>query len=61
LVRFEVLIEVVIKSSIFWDITLCGPLKVNRRFGGNVASVFGALFDLFFNPENSYAFLRNVG
>jgi hypothetical protein len=23
-----------IKSSIFWDISQCGPLKVNRRFGG---------------------------
>jgi hypothetical protein len=22
------------KSSIFWDITPCSPLKVNRRFGG---------------------------
>jgi hypothetical protein len=23
-----------LKSSVFWDITLCSPLKVNRRFGG---------------------------
>jgi hypothetical protein len=22
-----------LKSSAFWDITLCGPLKVSRRFG----------------------------
>jgi hypothetical protein len=22
-----------LKTSIFWDITLCSPLKVNRRFG----------------------------
>jgi hypothetical protein len=22
------------KSTVFWDITLCSPLKVNRRFGG---------------------------
>jgi hypothetical protein len=22
------------KSSIFWDITSCSPLKVNRLFGG---------------------------
>jgi hypothetical protein len=21
-------------STVFWDITLCSPLKVNRRFGG---------------------------
>jgi hypothetical protein len=32
-VGFEVLAEVVIKSTIFWDITPCSPLKVNRRFG----------------------------
>jgi hypothetical protein len=34
LVRFEVLTVVVIKSTIFWDITPCSPLRVNRRFGG---------------------------
>jgi hypothetical protein len=33
-VGFEVLIAVVINSSIFWHITACSPLKVNRRFGG---------------------------
>jgi hypothetical protein len=33
-VRFEVLTAVVMKSSIFWDITPCSPLNVNRRFGG---------------------------
>jgi hypothetical protein len=22
------------KFSVFWNITLCSPLKVNRRFGG---------------------------
>jgi hypothetical protein len=27
-------------SSIFWDITPCSPLKVNRLFGGNAASIF---------------------
>jgi hypothetical protein len=31
---FEVLTELVMNSFIFWDITPCGPLKVNRRFGG---------------------------
>jgi hypothetical protein len=25
---------VVVKSTVFWDITSCIPLKVNRRFGG---------------------------
>jgi hypothetical protein len=28
--RFEVLTAVAVKSSIFWDITPCGLLKVNR-------------------------------
>jgi hypothetical protein len=31
-VGFEVLTELVMKSSIFWDITPCILLKVNRRF-----------------------------
>jgi hypothetical protein len=34
IVGFEVLTAVVIKSTIFWDITPCSPLGVNRRFGG---------------------------
>jgi hypothetical protein len=29
----EVLTAVVMKSSAFWDITPCSPLRVNRRFG----------------------------
>jgi hypothetical protein len=33
-VGFEVRTAVVIKSTIFWDITPCSILKVNRRFGG---------------------------
>jgi hypothetical protein len=32
-VTFEVLTAVVMKSIIFWDITPCNPLKVNRSFG----------------------------
>jgi hypothetical protein len=32
-VEFEILTAVVMKSSIFWDITPCSPLKVNRHFG----------------------------
>jgi hypothetical protein len=32
--RFEVLAVVVMKRTVFWDITLCSPLKVNRCFGG---------------------------
>jgi hypothetical protein len=30
----EVLTTVVIKSTIFWDITPCSPFKVNQRLGG---------------------------
>jgi hypothetical protein len=33
-VGFEVLTAVVMKGSIFWYIIPCGPLKVNRCFGG---------------------------
>jgi hypothetical protein len=31
---FEILTVVVIKSSVFWDITPCSPFKVNQHFGG---------------------------
>jgi hypothetical protein len=31
---FEDLTALVMNSSIFWDITPCSPLKVNRLFGG---------------------------
>jgi hypothetical protein len=33
-VGFEVLRAVIIKRSIFWEITSCSPLQFNRRFGG---------------------------
>jgi hypothetical protein len=33
-VGFEALTAVVRNSSVFWDITACDPLKVNRHFGG---------------------------
>jgi hypothetical protein len=33
-VGFEVLTPVVMNSSVFWDITPCSPLKVNRRLRG---------------------------
>jgi hypothetical protein len=32
-VEIEVLIAVAKKRSVFWDITPCTPLKINRRFG----------------------------
>jgi hypothetical protein len=33
-VGFEVLTAVVMNNTVFWDVTPCSPLKVNRRFGG---------------------------
>jgi hypothetical protein len=41
-VGFEILTEVVMKSTIFWDITLCSTLKKNRRFGGTLPSSSGS-------------------
>jgi hypothetical protein len=37
-IEFKVLIAVVMKGSIFWDITPFSSLKINRRLGGT----FGA-------------------
>jgi hypothetical protein len=34
IVGFKVFIAVLMKSSVFWDITPRNPLKVNGRFGG---------------------------
>jgi hypothetical protein len=71
MVGSEVLTTVVMKSTIFWDITPSSPLKVKRRFGGKyrlhlqgLATCFhaGFLLGLFFDPEDGgYLFLRNVG
>jgi hypothetical protein len=33
-VIFEALTAVVLKISVYWDITPCNLLEVNRRFGG---------------------------
>jgi hypothetical protein len=33
-VGFEVLKAIATKSYMFWNITPCSPVKVNRRFGG---------------------------
>jgi hypothetical protein len=33
-VEREVLTAVIMKSSVFWDMMPCSPLKVNRHFGG---------------------------
>jgi hypothetical protein len=36
----EVLTAVVMKSSTFWSITLCSPLKANRCFGGTGSACY---------------------
>jgi hypothetical protein len=40
LVKLKVLTAVVVKTSNFWDITPCSPLKANRRLEEHVASNF---------------------
>jgi hypothetical protein len=39
-VGFEVLTAPVMKTPIFCDIIPCSPVKVDRRFGGHVVSIF---------------------
>jgi hypothetical protein len=52
------------KSTIFWDVTLCRPVEVHRRFGGRATirvclSCF--LLGLFFDLEDGgNTFLRIV-
>jgi hypothetical protein len=66
-----------LKSSIFWDLMPCSPLKVNRRFGGTcglhlqgrrIGKASKALLatcfisGLFFNPEDGGdMFLQSAG
>jgi hypothetical protein len=56
-----------LKSTIFWYMKQCTPLKVNRRFGGKcrkLATCFHSdfLLGLFFNPEDGGdIFFSNVG
>jgi hypothetical protein len=33
-IQFEVPTAALLKNSLIWDIMLCSPLRVNRRFGG---------------------------
>jgi hypothetical protein len=63
-VGFEVHTAVVMKSTVFCDITPCTPFKINRRFAALLATCFyaGFLLLLFFDPEDGgYIFLQNVG
>jgi hypothetical protein len=55
-VGFEVLIAVVMKSTIVWDIMPCSPLSVNRCFTLVSCSAY------FFDPEDGGdMFLWNIG
>jgi hypothetical protein len=64
-VGFDVRPPVVMKSCVFWDITPCSPLKVNRRFVGACRATYfhaGFLLSLFFDPgDGGDMCLRNVG
>jgi hypothetical protein len=64
-VGFEVSMAVVMKSFIFWDITPCSPLKVNRRFGGTSRLHLQGRKTCQVRTQheaggNCYMFLRNV-
>jgi hypothetical protein len=37
-IGFEVVTVVVMKSSVFYDIELCSPLKADQRFAGKTLS-----------------------
>jgi hypothetical protein len=74
-VRFEDLTAMVIKSTIFWDITPCSLFKVNRRFGGTYrlnlqgrrnkfskkTSSKQVANDFFDLEDGGDMFLRNIG
>jgi hypothetical protein len=48
----EVLTAVVMKSTIFWNITPCSPVSVNHRFGGTYCHLLARWFlsELNFRP-----------
>jgi hypothetical protein len=60
--RFEVPTTLVVKISIFWDITPRSLLKVNQYFGGTCYLLHvGFLSGLFVNPEDGRGmFVLNV-
>jgi hypothetical protein len=59
--------HVLLKNSVFWDVTPCSPVKGKRRFGGtclrSACSLLYAvfLFGLFFGPEDGGdIFFQNI-
>jgi hypothetical protein len=57
---FEVLTAVVMGSYIFWDITPCSPLKVNRLFGGTSPPSSGSKCEPSKILKTEEMFFRNV-
>jgi hypothetical protein len=52
-VELEILTAVVMKSTIFWDITPCSPLKVNQHFGGTYRLHLQDREELFYSEHGS--------
>jgi hypothetical protein len=69
-IAVQVLTAVVMKSFVFWDITPCSPLSINRRFGGSCGHTLHGrrinrknvdfLLDLFFDPEMGATFCSKM-
>jgi hypothetical protein len=68
----QILIAVIVKNSIFWDITPCGLLEVKNQCSGTKSKPIkkpgfcllypGYLFGLLFDAEDGGdMFLRNIG
>jgi hypothetical protein len=61
-VGFEVQIETIRKSSIFWDITSCGPLEVRALVAVNFTSVSSLThsstlkMEVTYSPEMTFNF-----
>jgi hypothetical protein len=47
------------KSIIFWNVTLCNPVEVHRRFGGETSMLIAAWFILLHRVGDS-VLLGNV-
>jgi hypothetical protein len=60
-VLFGVLTAVVMKSSVFRDITPCSPLRVNGRFGGTCLHLQGRNQHEAANNHSSSWYLRHAG
>jgi hypothetical protein len=63
-IGFDALTAVIVKSSVFWYVMPCSPLRVNRCIRGTcclLPSHAGFLLGLFFDPEDGgNIFLQNI-